>query len=117
LLELLGQAHREFPIMPNKYQRPIHAWWVVTNSPTLLVEVEGSLLIRWVTHKVCGGEEKERNTRACSLASPRLTEPGQAWRDEARRWARAHDMHVNSLLKSSPKPHRSATSFGRLILL
>jgi hypothetical protein len=28
LLKLLGQAHRKFIIIPNKFQRPIHAWWV-----------------------------------------------------------------------------------------
>jgi hypothetical protein len=30
VLELLGIAHGEFPIIPNKSQRPIHAWWVAT---------------------------------------------------------------------------------------
>jgi hypothetical protein len=30
LLELLGLAHRKFLIIPNKSQRLIHAWWVVT---------------------------------------------------------------------------------------
>jgi hypothetical protein len=30
MLELLGLAHREFPIIPNKSQRSIHAWWVAT---------------------------------------------------------------------------------------
>jgi hypothetical protein len=42
VLELL----EEFPIISNKSQRFIHAWWVATLSTTLLVEVEESLLIR-----------------------------------------------------------------------
>jgi hypothetical protein len=30
LLELLGLAHMEFKIFPNKSQMPIHAWWEAT---------------------------------------------------------------------------------------
>jgi hypothetical protein len=30
LLELLGLAHRELPIIPNKSQMLIHTWWVAT---------------------------------------------------------------------------------------
>jgi hypothetical protein len=29
MLELLGLSHREFPIISNKFQRLIHAWWVL----------------------------------------------------------------------------------------
>jgi hypothetical protein len=29
-LELLGLAHIEFQIIPNKSQRHIHAWWEAT---------------------------------------------------------------------------------------
>jgi hypothetical protein len=64
--------------------------------------------------QVCGGEEKGRNTHARSLASPCLARPAVAWRGEVRRWARAHDMHVNSLSKSGPKPRRPAAYFCRL---
>jgi hypothetical protein len=67
--------------------------------------------------QVCGGEGKGGNTRACALA--RLASPGRdmAWRGEARRWARAHDVRVNSPSKSGPKPHRPAASFCHLFLL
>jgi hypothetical protein len=30
MLEILGLAHREFPIIHNKSQRRIHPWWVAT---------------------------------------------------------------------------------------
>jgi hypothetical protein len=56
-----------------------------------------------------GEEEKERNIRARSLASPR-------W-GGARRRAWAHDMCVNGPLKFVPKPHSSAASFCHLFLL
>jgi hypothetical protein len=56
--------------------------------------------------QVCGGE-KYRNTHAGSLASP----------GQARRGVQAHDVHVNSSVKSDPKPHRSVTSFFHLFLL
>jgi hypothetical protein len=46
LLELLNLAHREFQI--NLKDSFIHGGWQLFN-PTLLVEVEGSLLIMWVT--------------------------------------------------------------------
>jgi hypothetical protein len=29
-LELLGLAHKNFQIIPNKSQRHIHVWWVAT---------------------------------------------------------------------------------------
>jgi hypothetical protein len=64
--------------------------------------------------QVYGGEEKGGNTRARSLAS---LGRGVAWRGKARRWARAHDVRVNSPSKSGSKPRRSAASFCRLFLL
>jgi hypothetical protein len=70
--------------------------------------------------QVCGAEEKGRNTRVLApLASPRRFEPGRgvAWRDEVRRWARAHNVRMNSLPKSEPKPHSPAASFCCLFLL
>jgi hypothetical protein len=95
-----------------------------TFSPTLLVEVEGSLLKRWVALyalvNVWRRGEMEKYT--CTLASPRLAElsgvgRGMAWCGLARRWMWAHDVRMNSPAKSSPKPHRSATSFYCLFLL
>jgi hypothetical protein len=51
-------------------------------SPTLLVEVEGSLLIRWVAlyalASVTRRAEREKHTRALAL----LGGPGGAWRGE-----------------------------------
>jgi hypothetical protein len=67
--------------------------------------------------EVCEGEEKERNTCACSITSPGRAGCGMAWQGEARQWVRAHDVRVNSLPKFGPKPHRSAASFYRLFLL
>jgi hypothetical protein len=64
--------------------------------------------------QVCGGEEKGKNTRVCSLASSGRTGRGVVWRGEARRGARAHDVRVNSPPKSDPKPRRPVTSFCRL---
>jgi hypothetical protein len=52
--------------------------------------------------------------------STRLAEPGQAWCGVARQgeaMARAHDVHMNSPMKSGPKPHRSVTSFCHLVFL
>jgi hypothetical protein len=64
----------------------MHGGWQLF-SPTLLVEVEESLLIRWVALDALASvwrREKERNTRARLLTSPHLTElgPGVAWRGE-----------------------------------
>jgi hypothetical protein len=56
----------------------MYGGWKLFN-PILLVEVEESLLISLVVSmhlQACGGEEKERNTRA---HSPRLTGPGGSW--------------------------------------
>jgi hypothetical protein len=64
--------------------------------------------------QVSGGEENRRNTRASSLASPRLTSPGGVWRGKVRLWARAHDVRVNSPPTSGPNPHRLAASFCHL---
>jgi hypothetical protein len=72
----------------------MHGGWQLFN-PTLLMEVEESLLIRWVA----------------------LTGPSEAGHGGARRWAWVHNVCVNSPLKSSPKPHRFATSFYHLFLL
>jgi hypothetical protein len=73
-------------------------------SLTLLVEMEESLLIRWVAlyalTSVWTRGERGKHTRA-------LTSPG---RGVARQWAWAHDMRVNSPPKSSPKPRRPAAS-------
>jgi hypothetical protein len=63
--------------------------------------------------QVCDGEEKERETHAHARSS-HLTRPSGAWQGEVRRWARAHDVHVNSPSKSDAKPHRSTTSFYHL---
>jgi hypothetical protein len=30
IVEIIGPAHREFPIIPNKSQTLIHTWWVGT---------------------------------------------------------------------------------------
>jgi hypothetical protein len=49
--------------------------------------------------QVYGGEEKRENTRSRSLASPRRVGQGGVGR-----WARAHDVHVNSPPKSGPRP-------------
>jgi hypothetical protein len=79
-------------------------------SPTLLVEMEENLLIRWVAPyaltSVWRRGERGKHTR--SLASP-----GRAGRGEVRRWERAHDMRMNSPPKSSPKPRRSIAVFIR----
>jgi hypothetical protein len=109
LLELLGQAHRKFLI--NLKDSFMHGGWQLF-SPTLLVEVEGSLHKRcvslYVFTSVWMREEREKHT--CALAH--LIERG-----EVRRWARAHDVRVNGLSKSGKKPRRSTTSFYRLFLL
>jgi hypothetical protein len=58
-------------------------------SPTLLVEVERSLLIRWVALyalvSVWRRGEREKHMRA-------LTRFVSLWRGKTRRWARAHDV-------------------------
>jgi hypothetical protein len=65
LLELFGQAHREFLI--NLKGSFMHDGWQLF-SPILLVEVEGSLLKRWVAlyalAKVWSIEEREKHARA-----------------------------------------------------
>jgi hypothetical protein len=72
--------------------------------------------------QVCGGEEKERNIRTCSLALPPQAGPGGAgwgvvWHGDVRRWAWVHDMLMNGPSKSDPKPRRPAACFYRLFLL
>jgi hypothetical protein len=86
-------------------------------SPTLLVEMEESLLIRWVALyalvSVWRRGERGKHTRTLSC----LTGRGRAWRGEAMQWVRAHDVRVNSPPKSGLKPHRPATFFCHLFLL
>jgi hypothetical protein len=111
MLELLGQAHRKFLIIPNKSQSIfMHGGWQLF-SPTLFGEVEGIILKRWVAlyavASMWSRGEREKHTRARSL--PQWSGAG--------RWARAHDVHVNSPPKFGPKPHRSAASFCHLFLL
>jgi hypothetical protein len=91
-------------------------------SPTLLVEMEGSLLIRWValyslTSVWRRGERGKYTCALTHLASPGRAGRGVAWRGEARRWAHVHDMCVNSPPKSGPNPRRPTASFCRLFLL
>jgi hypothetical protein len=74
----------------------MHGGWQLF-SPTLLVEMDESLLIRWVAlyalSSVWRRAERGKHTRALA----RLASPGGAGRGEARRWA--HNMHMNSLSK------------------
>jgi hypothetical protein len=66
--------------------------------------------------QVCGGEKKGENTHAHVLA--RLTGQGMVgYRGGAMRWTRAHNVRVNSPLKSDPKPRRPTASFCLLFLL
>jgi hypothetical protein len=76
------------------------------------VEVEGSLLLRWVAlyARVSAWMREERRKHTRALA--RLTE-----RVMAGRGARAHDVRMNNPPKSGPKPRRPAISFCRLVLL
>jgi hypothetical protein len=80
LLELLSQAHRKFLI--NIKGSFMHGGWQLF-SLNLLVEVEESLLIRWVTlyalASVWRRGEWEKHT--CVLAH--LAGLGRAWRGEA----------------------------------
>jgi hypothetical protein len=87
MLELLGLVHIEFLIISNKCKRPIHAWWEVQLfSPTLLVEMEGSLLKYWVTlyalARVWRRVEREQHTRALA----RLTGPAPFTVVHFKRW-------------------------------
>jgi hypothetical protein len=59
--------------------------------------------------------QREKHTR--SLASPCRAGLDVAWRGKAKRWAQAHNMRMNGLLKSDPKPHRFTASFCCLFLL
>jgi hypothetical protein len=94
----------------------MHGEWQLF-SPTLLVEVEGSLLIRWVAlyalASVWRRGEREEHTRALA----RLASPGRVEHGVVRRWARAYDVRVNSLPKSGLKPCMPTTSFYHLVLL
>jgi hypothetical protein len=94
----------------------MHGGWQLF-SPTLLVEVQECLLIKWVALYVLASVwrrgEREKHTRVLA----RIASPGGVRRGVVRRWAQAHDLHVNSPLKSVPKHRRSAASFCRLVLL
>jgi hypothetical protein len=83
VLELLVLAHRKFLIILKGTF--MHGGWQHF-SPTLVVEVEGSLLIRLVALyalvTVWRRAEKEKRTRACS---PRLVRRGSTWRGDGRR--------------------------------
>jgi hypothetical protein len=59
-------------------------------------------------------EERRKGETHARARLPRLASPGQAWRGEVRRWVQAHDVRVNSPLKSGPKPRRAAAFFCRL---
>jgi hypothetical protein len=79
LLKLLGLAHMKFLI--NLKGSFMHGAWQLF-SLTLLVEVEGSLLKRWVALyalvSVWRRGEREKHTRALA----RLIGLGRAWQDE-----------------------------------
>jgi hypothetical protein len=98
----------------------MHGGWQLF-SLTLLVEMEESLLIRWVALYALAivwmrGEMEEIHALA-HLTGPGRAGHGVAWRGEARRWAQAHDVCVNSPPKSGPKPRRPTASFCYLFLL
>jgi hypothetical protein len=87
----------------------MHGGWQLF-SPTLLVEVEGSLLIRCVAlyalTSMWRRGEREKHTRSLT----RLASTGVEWHGEVR-WARVHDVCINSPPKSGPKTRRSIASF------
>jgi hypothetical protein len=89
----------------------MHGGWQLF-SPMLLVEIEGSLLIRWVAlyalASVWGRREMGKHTRA--LARLATLGRARAWRGEVR-------CGRDSLPKSGPKPRRPAASFYHLFLL
>jgi hypothetical protein len=64
----------------------MHGGWQLF-SPTLLVEVEGSLLIRWIALyaliSVWRREERGKHTRARSLTLPRWARPRRTRLDRA----------------------------------
>ena len=62
---------------------------------------------------MCGGE-KRGNTRARSLASPRLAWPGLGRAGQA---ARVHDVRVEWSEKLAPHPCADAASFCSFVLL
>jgi hypothetical protein len=57
----------------------------------------------------CVKEKRKGEIRTRLLASSHWAGHGVA-----RRWARAHDVHVNSLTKSGPKPRRTMAFFCHL---
>jgi hypothetical protein len=81
--------------------------------------LSGSLLIKWIALYALANmwRRGETEKHMCSFASSHRAGQGRAWRGLARRWARAHDVHVNSPSKSSPKPRMPAASFCHLFLL
>jgi hypothetical protein len=69
-------------------------------------------------------EERRKGETHVRARSPRLTGPGRAgwggawrglaWHGEARQWAWAHNVRMNSPSKFDPKPRRPATAFCHL---
>jgi hypothetical protein len=96
----------------------MHDGWELF-TPTLLVEVEENLLIRCVALHTLARVWRRGKIGKHMHALAHLASLGRAWRGEARqgkarRWARVHNVCMNSLPKSGSKPHRSTTSFCRL---
>jgi hypothetical protein len=80
LLELLGQAHRKFLI--NLKGTFMHGGWQLF-SPTLLVEVEESLLKRWIALYALASMWRKGEIEKYTRALTRLASPGRAGRGEA----------------------------------
>jgi hypothetical protein len=63
----------------------MHVGWQLF-SPTLLVEVEESLLIRWVDlYKLASVWRRGEREKHMRVHSPRRAGPSVVWRSEARR--------------------------------
>jgi hypothetical protein len=89
----------------------MHGGWQLFSS-TLLVEVRKSLLIKWIAlyALISMWRRGQREKHTCALAR-------RAGHGVVRRWARAHDVRVNSPSKSGSKLRRLVASFYRLFLL